>query len=1029
MKNILTTLVSLIILASFVSIRPGRGFSGPTDSTSFVTYDTTFIYHYDAYHSFNYYLRITRPTNLFTAGSADTMSRPAFIMMPGQGEMNSNPSSLVAWGPHYFLNAGTWNGGVQLGNGEHFPILITMTCAVNPPEPPIAGNLYILNYLCQHYHIKQRGVHLMGLSEGSFTWCGMIGLTDTTGTGMTGTDIGMRLVTSINPLSGAATSSGNFTEFGHWAKTYGGHSFLTVGYQDAQTTNPPQVAENMEDSVHNSAYFSYNTIDGGQHGSWNTDWDPTLVLWNSVTTPLGTYVTTSTKPNLQGNYTSPMSIFQWCLRQGDTALVVPPVASLSVKKVVTCEYISGMLASDSNLYAIQANGTGLTPWTLPSGEKVKDAAPGFNQFKTVSTVGHYWNSNTYNLANPFTWTQVTTDTTGAGLNDCLAVWAWSTMGIIQRSDSSLWMADNDTMGLIHTLGTSYQIGRPIKISQSGVKYVKVDIGTNGIYGLTSDGKVYLWARSSGTITPTLKWDATGGRMCDIATCSSDMVVGIVRNSSGDTTSGNVYALGASWGDIGGTSVTYSSFTNIMTLLGLTSGTARKVSMNSNSFNVIDNTGKLWAVAKCNSQGEMGNGLEYVNRYNYVGGTYPGIGWSFNNTENPVAAPMLNILSGVKVANVFTNQFVTFYRCALDSSGNLYSWGRNKSLVLGNGWLQNTSDNAAHPNALDVTSATLVTPLTTGITMLDFTAPAPSAGSNQTVGGTSTTLNAGGIPVTLTLHGTPTDTLKYTITGWAWTQESGPNTSTSPNWNVRSPTVANLINGTYLFRVLETDNNGGQDTANMTVTVSQTPPAVSGGGNQAITSPANSVSLSGSATPRSPATSVTYSWAQVSGPVVGTFSNAHISNPTYSGLSSAGNYIVKLTATDNLGNAGSANDTITVNGAVLPAVNAGSDQNINYPTSTATLRGTVTYYGGATGSSVVWTCISHPAGDVPTIVPSGSVTAPVAAISGLATPGTYTFQLTATDSNGNVSADTVNIFWFGTANCNCLTWPFSVHYTH
>lgn len=287
---------------------------GQSETNNFTTYDTTYIYRYDPWHTFNCYMRISRPVNLFTPGSPDTASRPVFIMMPGQGEMNSNPASLVAWGPHYFLNQGSWDGSVKIGNGTHYPILITMTWDVSPPQPPVSGVAEVLSYLIRNYHINRKNVALTGLSEGSFTFCGVLGIDVIT-------DSVQKMVTSIAMLSGAATNTGNWAYFGHWAKKYNGKAFLTVGYGDAQITFPPLLAQNMNDSVPGSAYFTYNTIANGGHNLWNVDYDPTVTNWQA-TPPYGTYVTTNSQPNSSGTYKAPSSIFQWMLRQGDTTLVV-----------------------------------------------------------------------------------------------------------------------------------------------------------------------------------------------------------------------------------------------------------------------------------------------------------------------------------------------------------------------------------------------------------------------------------------------------------------------------------------------------------------------------------------------------------------------------------------------------------------------------------------------------------------------------------------------------------------------------------
>ena len=64
-------------------------------------------------------VRITRQAN------GDNTPRPAIFSMPGAGETGTSLSNLTLYGPHYWLANG-WDGGVQLGNGKHYPILVTI---------------------------------------------------------------------------------------------------------------------------------------------------------------------------------------------------------------------------------------------------------------------------------------------------------------------------------------------------------------------------------------------------------------------------------------------------------------------------------------------------------------------------------------------------------------------------------------------------------------------------------------------------------------------------------------------------------------------------------------------------------------------------------------------------------------------------------------------------------------------------------------------------------------------------------------
>jgi hypothetical protein len=184
--------------------------------------------------------------------------------------------------------------------------------------------------------------------------------------------------------------------------------------------------------------------------------------------------------------------------------------------------------------------------------------------------------------------------------------------------------------------------------------------------------------------------------------------------------------------------------------------------------------------------------------------------------------------------------------------------------------------------------------------------------------------------------------------------------------------------------------------------SATPPNVSAGSNQSINLPTNSITLAGSASAVSPATSIsTYVWTQVSGPNTATFSSTSIAGPTASGLI-AGSYIFKLTVTDNNGNTNYATVTITVNAEVNPTVNAGSNQSITLPTSSVTLSGSASGNNGATIASTTWSQNSGPG--TATIASASSLSTTASAL----IQGTYVFKLTAVDSNGNSNSSTVTV---------------------
>ncbi|MDO6431877.1 PKD domain-containing protein [Flavitalea sp. BT771] len=318
--------------------------SAQSETHDFITYDTVIQYHcfppnqgMDGCTGNKFILRISRPRNYFTAGNADTASRPWILTMPGRGEVKTPPDTnqLTVWGPHYWLQHG-WDGGVQLNNGKHYPILVTVIASSADVRPWFVQAL--MDTLIRIYHPRNNSLHMAGLSMGVEVLGWYLGYEMTAGD-----EHNMANVRSFVDLEGQ--SPGDYfgsspmtypSFFGHWAKKYGGRFFGLAGSQDS---NPPfEISENMNDSLSNTAYFSYESYGGGGHCCWNAMYDPSVTNWRCVapvTNPnLGPpyYLHPATMGTYYVDPTTGTNIFQWMLRQGDTTLVTssPPANQLPV---------------------------------------------------------------------------------------------------------------------------------------------------------------------------------------------------------------------------------------------------------------------------------------------------------------------------------------------------------------------------------------------------------------------------------------------------------------------------------------------------------------------------------------------------------------------------------------------------------------------------------------------------------------------------------------------------------------------------
>jgi hypothetical protein len=178
--------------------------------------------------------------------------------------------------------------------------------------------------------------------------------------------------------------------------------------------------------------------------------------------------------------------------------------------------------------------------------------------------------------------------------------------------------------------------------------------------------------------------------------------------------------------------------------------------------------------------------------------------------------------------VYSNNWFAFYKYAQDANDSLYSWGRSKALVLGNGF--SNLQEASSPDAMDVLTPTMVHPLSARYQTYNFTAPVLNAGADQSISTATTTLTATGHPAAVAHAGTlynGIDSVGYRWVSFQWTKISGPAcTITSPT--LQATTVSGMTNGVYQFRIIATDNNTGTIVDTVKVTVD-----TSGGGRKAI----------------------------------------------------------------------------------------------------------------------------------------------------------------------------------------------------
>jgi hypothetical protein len=180
------------------------------------------------------------------------------------------------------------------------------------------------------------------------------------------------------------------------------------------------------------------------------------------------------------------------------------------------------------------------------------------------------------------------------------------------------------------------------------------------------------------------------------------------------------------------------------------------------------------------------------------------------------------------------------------------------------------------------------------------------------------------------------------------------------------------------------------------------PTANAGASVVITLPSNSVTLAGSGADAD-GQIVNYMWSQIAGPAATTVVNPGSPTTSVHGFVQ-GDYVFRLTVTDNEGAVGADTVSVKVNPAPrnsAPTANAGANQTITLPTNNITLTGA----GADADGQVVtyqWTQLAGPS--FTTIASTGSATTTVTGF----IQGDYLFQLLVADNLDATGMDTVMI---------------------
>jgi len=650
-------------------------------------------------------------------------------------------------------------------------------------------------------------------------------------------------------------------------------------------------------------------------------------LWTQISGPNTAVLTGSTAINctasglIQGTYSFNFKATDNLNQSNNAQVSVIVKASAgpgnTVTKIACSEYAVAYLYKDSLVRKFTFNNASgkvqLDPYII-GGRKAIDVAPLFNVFAILDDQHYVWRTlsgNSNNAQGNDNTQRIDVDTLGNAFNDVQSVYGYFFTGLAIRSDGTVWQFAGDDYKFVFGSNAPYDLKKPVKINQpAGVNFVKLICGKT-LIGIADNGDAYYWVTGSSAYTKfNVPGPVVGGGASQI-----DWGVLVVHDyAGGDPNMGYPYVFGSQyqyWG--GSVGASPSSPIAVKTLWGMTKP-INKLFTNNNTIHYIDSVGDLYGIGD-NPNGEVGNGVELVNKFDIYATP---LAWSWGANSFQLGAPPQKIflynrdgtVDTTKPKEGFGGSAFVWYWYIQDQNDSIYFCGRNKSFVGGDG-VSNGSE-STYPNALDVLVPTMRTPLgvlPTQTQIYTLTLPTISAGADQSIVTTSTTLSATATPTTLTASGKPN--YGYTITGYQWTKLSGPScTITTPT--SASTTVTGMGSGTYVFKVVATDNNTATWADTLQVTVNTSLPLANAGANQVLTLP-NPLTLSGTATGQAGHTISSVQWTQVSGPNTASITTPNSLTTGVTGLV-AGTYVFRLTATDNASNVGFGDTQVTVNPA-------------------------------------------------------------------------------------------------------------------
>jgi hypothetical protein len=503
-------------------------------------------------------------------------------------------------------------------------------------------------------------------------------------------------------------------------------------------------------------------------------------------------------------------IFSFFLFSWTANVRQPFLAGKIVWKVAPSEYRCATMYRDSTVYTYIYNGTNVTfaPYVI-GGLKAIDVTPGFNRTVILDQNNYAWVEVPGDHFGACT--RFDTDTTGAAFNDNASLYSYFSAYFSISLDSTKVYAFGNADSYKWIDNTGNRVFKPYLLwtAPSGKKIKKLACGTNFMILLTN-GDVY--ERSSGDLTATYtKRTLPANAFCvDVAASQNNFVIYLLHDyAGGDSTQGYPYWTGSESGFVGDNNSRVEPF-SLKSIWGLTIPW-RVITCNTNTYHGLDSAWKLWGGGD-GAQGEIGDSTEIVNSYTYLNYSARAYSWTTVKCQGGTCKIPKPIMRNINWTNArfpgIGNSF-TFYQYICDQFDTAYVTGRSKSFVSN---YITSNDESLYPNSLDRLWFQHYCPFSNPLGIYqNFFLPAVHLGGSKTVTAVSTTIGGLDTAAQMGAYG-------FTISNVLITQKSGPNTANIVSPTSASSTVSGLINGTYVFKKVMTDNNFGTWADSATITV-------------------------------------------------------------------------------------------------------------------------------------------------------------------------------------------------------------------